>query len=212
MSLGEIIAREQMAAEICRKRAEAAETEELKHDLAWSAAEHSEIVRCMQELQRYRRTRLTPEMQLTVDCATQHIREFLEQSTKGEVADLGKVCGSNCEVWRAGRCINFDWIKNLDPIMSKSGVKVSLNKAGKSTMNEEKVCDFCKGTEYENAYGEIKIGKIGNSKTIKCKLNKCHPYARCCNKNMGVELEMKIEFCPMCGRRLEEENNGSTEM
>lgn len=53
MSLGEIIAREQMAAEICRKRAEAAETEELKHDLAWSAAEHSEIVRCMQELQRY---------------------------------------------------------------------------------------------------------------------------------------------------------------
>ena len=136
MSLGEIIAREETAAEICRKRAEAAKTEEIKHDLAWAAAEHSEIVRCLQELQRYRRTRLTPEMQLTVDCATQHIREFLEQSTKGEVADLGKVCGSNCEVWRAGRCINFDWIKNLDPIMSKSGVKVSLDKAGKSTMNE----------------------------------------------------------------------------
>lgn len=132
MSLGEIIAREEKAAEICRKRAEAAKTEEIKHDLAWAAAEHSEIVRCMQELQRYRRTRLTPEMQLTVDCATQHIREFLEQSTKGEVADLGKVCGSNCEVWRAGRCINFDWIKNLDPIMSKSGVKVSLDKAGKN--------------------------------------------------------------------------------
>lgn len=130
MSLGEIIAREEKAAEICRKRAEAAKTEEIKHDLAWAAAEHSEIVRCMQELQRYRRTRLTPEMQLTVDCATQHIREFLEQSTKGEVADLGKVCGSNCEVWRAGRCINFDWIKNLGPIMSKSGVKVSLDKAG----------------------------------------------------------------------------------
>lgn len=130
MSLGEIIAREEKAAEICRKRAEAAKTEEIKHDLAWTAAEHSEIVRCMQELQRYRRTRLTPEMQLTVDCATQHIREFLEQSTKGEVADLGKVCGSNCEVWRAGRCINFDWIKNLGPIMSKSGVKVSLDKAG----------------------------------------------------------------------------------
>lgn len=130
MSLGEIIAREEKAAEICRKRAEAAKTEEIKHDLAWAAEEHSEIVRCMQELQRYRRTRLTPEMQLTVDCATQHIREFLEQSTKGEVADLGKVCGSNCEVWRAGRCINFDWIKNLGPIMSKSGVKVSLDKAG----------------------------------------------------------------------------------
>lgn len=132
MSLGEIIAREETAAEICRKRAEAAKTEEIKHDLAWAAEEHSEIVRCLQELQRYRRTRLTPEMQLTVDCATQHIREFLEQSTKGEVADLGKVCGSNCEVWRAGRCINFDWIKNLDPIMSKSGVKVSLDKAGKN--------------------------------------------------------------------------------
>lgn len=132
MSLGEIIAREETAAEICRKRAEAAKTEEIKHDLAWAAAEHSEIVRCMKELQRYRRTRLTPEMQLTVDCATQHIRGFLEQSTKGEVADLGKVCGSNCEVWRAGRCINFDWIKNLDPIMSKSGVKVSLDKAGKN--------------------------------------------------------------------------------
>lgn len=132
MSLGEIIAREEKAAEICRKRAEAAKTEEIKHDLAWAAAEHSEIVRCMQELQGYRRTRLTPEMQLTVDCATQHIREFLEQSTKGEVADLGKVCGSNCEVWRAGRCINFDWIKNLGPIMSKSGVKVSLDKAGKN--------------------------------------------------------------------------------
>ena len=41
----------------------------------------------------------TNEIQLAMDCATQHIREFLAQSTNGEIADLGKVCGSNCEIF-----------------------------------------------------------------------------------------------------------------
>lgn len=72
----------------------------------------------------------TNEIQLAMDCATQHIREFLAQSTNGEIADLGKVCGSNCEIWEAGRCKDFDWLKNLDPIISQSSVKISVYNAG----------------------------------------------------------------------------------
>lgn len=72
----------------------------------------------------------TNEIQLAMDCATQHIREFLAQSTNGEIADLGKVCGSNCEIWEAERCKDFDWLKNLDPIISQSSVKISVCNAG----------------------------------------------------------------------------------
>ena len=71
---------------------------------------------------------LTDRMQLAVDCATQHIKEFLQQSSNKEQADLGKVCGSSCEIWKAGRCKDFDWLKNLDPIMSQSSVKISLGR------------------------------------------------------------------------------------
>lgn len=69
-------------------------------------------------------------MWLAMDCATQHIREFLAQSTNREIADLGKACGSNCEIWKAGRCKDFDWLKNLDPIISQSSVKMSVHNAG----------------------------------------------------------------------------------
>lgn len=72
----------------------------------------------------------TNEVQLAMDCTTQHIREFLAQSTNGEIADLGKVCGSNCKIWEAGRCKDFDWLKNLDPIISQSSVKISVCNAG----------------------------------------------------------------------------------
>lgn len=72
----------------------------------------------------------TNEIQLAMDCTTQHIREFLAQSINGEIADLGKVCGSNCEIWEAGRCKDFDWLKNLDPIISQSSVKISVCNAG----------------------------------------------------------------------------------
>ena len=72
----------------------------------------------------------TNEILLAMDCTTQHIREFLAQSTNGEIADLGKVCGSNCEIWEAGRCKDFDWLKNLDPIISQSSVKISVCNAG----------------------------------------------------------------------------------
>lgn len=74
----------------------------------------------------------THQRQLAVDCATQHIREFLAQSVNGEPADFGKVCGSNCPIWRAGRCENFNWLGNLDPITSQSNVKICVCNAGKT--------------------------------------------------------------------------------
>lgn len=69
---------------------------------------------------------LTEEMQLAIDCATQHIREFLAQATNGEQADMGKVCGDNCQIWREGRCKSFNWLGNLDPITSQSDVKLTV--------------------------------------------------------------------------------------
>lgn len=75
---------------------------------------------------------LTEEMQLAIDCATQHIREFLAQTTNGEQADMGRVCGDNCQIWRGGRCKSFNWLGNLDPITSQSHVKISMSNAGKT--------------------------------------------------------------------------------
>lgn len=66
-------------------------------------------------------------MQLAIDCATQHIREFLAQATNGEQADMGKVCGDNCQIWREGRCKSFNRLGNLDPITSQSDVKISMS-------------------------------------------------------------------------------------
>lgn len=71
-------------------------------------------------------------MQMAVDCATQHIREFMAQAANGERADFGKQCGSNCPIWRRGECKDFDWLKNLDPILSQSNVTLSVHNAGKA--------------------------------------------------------------------------------
>ena len=68
--------------------------------------------------------------QLAIDCATQHIREFLAQSTNKEMAHFGNPCGGGCKVWREGRCKDFDWLGNMDPIFRQSNVRISASNAG----------------------------------------------------------------------------------
>lgn len=79
-----------------------------------------------------RRLREKEKNQIAVDCATQHIREFLAQSANREIADAGKACGKNCPAWKAGKCKSFDWLNNLEPITSQSSVKMSVHNAGSS--------------------------------------------------------------------------------
>lgn len=64
--------------------------------------------------------------QLAIDCMTQHIKEFLTQSVGKEQADFGKPCGDNCPMWRNGQCKDFDWLKNMKPILNQSRVKISV--------------------------------------------------------------------------------------
>lgn len=64
--------------------------------------------------------------QLAIDCMAQHIKEFLTQSAGKEQADFGKTCGDNCPMWRNGQCKDFDWLKNMKPILNQSRVKISV--------------------------------------------------------------------------------------
>ncbi len=69
--------------------------------------------------------------QTAVDCATQHIRTFLAQATNKEKADLGKAC-SYCPLRKKGQCTKYDWLEKMNPILSQSTIKLSVNRAGQT--------------------------------------------------------------------------------
>ena len=54
-------------------------------------------------------------------------------------------------------------------------------------------------------YGKFRIDKLSNQPVITCDLNKCPPFAVCSSKDMNVEMVMKINNCPICGRKLVKE-------
>ena len=70
------------------------------------------------------------------------------------------------------------------------------------------MCEFCESkVKYENHYGSFRISDFGKSKVISCEIDKCPPYVNCCSKDKKVFMEIKINFCPMCGRELRSEEN-----
>lgn len=54
-------------------------------------------------------------------------------------------------------------------------------------------------------YGKFKLDKLSNKPVITYDLNKCPSFAVCSSKDMNVEMVMKIDYCPICGRKLVEE-------
>lgn len=68
------------------------------------------------------------------------------------------------------------------------------------------MCEFCEEKlPIITNYGKFKIDRLSNIPVITCDLNKCPPFATCSSKDMNVEMVMKVAYCPICGRKLEEE-------
>lgn len=68
------------------------------------------------------------------------------------------------------------------------------------------MCEFCDGKEtVKHHYGKFEIEKFIDQPVICCELDKCPPYANCSNKKMDLRLDMAINYCPLCGRKLVED-------
>lgn len=68
------------------------------------------------------------------------------------------------------------------------------------------MCQFCKGKlPIVTHYGKFEIDELLSQPVIICGISKCPPYVDCCNKDMNVKMTMKINYCPICGRKLVEE-------
>lgn len=57
-----------------------------------------------------------------IDCMVQHIKTFHTQAIEGAEADFGEPC-QTCPY--AGTC-NFDWISVMNPLLSKTKIKVNM--------------------------------------------------------------------------------------
>lgn len=60
--------------------------------------------------------------QKIIDCAVQHIKTFHDQATDEVIADFGEPCQTCPHV----RDCNYDWLSVIEPMLSKSAVKISM--------------------------------------------------------------------------------------
>lgn len=72
------------------------------------------------------------------------------------------------------------------------------------------MCDFCekKYTSLTSIYVDLKIDDdipFTDSVVLTAyNFNKrCPPFAKCCDKDVRVEIHFDIKFCPMCGKELQ---------
>lgn len=69
------------------------------------------------------------------------------------------------------------------------------------------MCDFCDGKDiYSSRYANIKIDMnvpfYGECLTVFGTENRCPKYSNCSAKNIKTETHFKINYCPMCGKKL----------
>lgn len=65
-------------------------------------------------------------------------------------------------------------------------------------------CNFCdEQLPYNTKYGAIwldKTDKIGN---LKWTSKQCPPFAECSTKEMNIANTIKINYCPICGKKID---------
>jgi len=69
-------------------------------------------------------------------------------------------------------------------------------------------CGYCQNDTAEIAHTHttnLLIDTFGKARTLVTECNPCPPYADCCSKNMISRSVFLINYCPMCGRKLEKE-------
>ena len=68
------------------------------------------------------------------------------------------------------------------------------------------MCEFCEAKEpIKSNWSEYRIEEFGRGFVLTCKLNNCPPYADCSRKGMNIKMAGIINYCPICGKRLTEE-------
>lgn len=65
-------------------------------------------------------------------------------------------------------------------------------------------CSFCSGVDsIESKYHSIKFDKsLFDANIAIYSKSICPPFANCCNKNMNVATNLRFNYCPMCGTKL----------
>ena len=68
------------------------------------------------------------------------------------------------------------------------------------------MCEFCEAKEsIKSNWSEYRIEEFGRGFVLTCKLNNCPPYADCPRKGMNIKMAAIINYCPICGRKLEKQ-------
>lgn len=68
-------------------------------------------------------------------------------------------------------------------------------------------CEYCLGERvlYQTSSNtELYISTFGLARTLETKSSCCPPYVDCCVKDMPIRSSFIINFCPNCGRKLNE--------
>lgn len=68
-------------------------------------------------------------------------------------------------------------------------------------------CEYCGGekTLYQSvSFTELFMDMFGDNHILLVQSCKCPPFAGCTRKNLPVNAAFKINFCPECGRPLNE--------
>ena len=68
-------------------------------------------------------------------------------------------------------------------------------------------CEYCSGdrVEYQRtASTKLYISTLGKARTLAVECNRCPPYAQCSMNGVPVRSAFPINYCPNCGRKLNE--------
>ena len=84
-------------------------------------------------------------------------------------------------------------------------VKQKAIQALQEKAEREKGCEYCNGkrNEYQHTIDtKLSINTFGKARVLETECNRCPPYANCCMKNIPARSAFIINFCPNCGRNL----------
>lgn len=70
------------------------------------------------------------------------------------------------------------------------------------------MCNFCEGKDkLESIYCDIGIEKnvpfYGTALVVQNIRKSCPNYSDCCSKDMIIQVDFKIKYCPMCGNKIQ---------
>lgn len=74
-------------------------------------------------------------------------------------------------------------------------------------MTESKPCQYCGGekTLYQKTYStKLYLAAFGSRRVLITECMQCPPHAKCCKRGRPAASAFHINYCPECGRKLNE--------